>query len=137
MILYEFITPSDPITFYAPDDDVALAVGIIIGSGKAGVTNTETGKSLPSLLLFLADLEARKAIEIPVATWEARKAECIVAAHSFAVCDKGERAIYDEFTENGQNGIQVAKWDDAHRSSMSDWCAYARSLKPAEAECKA
>jgi len=137
MTLYEFITPSDPITFYAPDDDVALAVGIIVGGGKAGVTNLTTEESLPSLLLFVAEVAVKEAIKAPLATWRDRGAECIAAAHSFAVCDKASRPIYDECTEYGQDAAQVAKWNDAHRSSMSDWCGYARQLERTEAEVQA
>lgn len=60
-MLYEFITPSDPITFHAADDGVAFCVATLLGNGKAGCKNCDTGESLSSMTAFMAE-EGRKEI---------------------------------------------------------------------------
>ncbi len=51
MNLYEFVTPSDAITFKAINDKVAYMVAILMGNGKAGC-NKEGGESIPTMLMF-------------------------------------------------------------------------------------
>ena len=55
MNIYEFITPSDPITFKADDDKVAFTCALLLGNGKAGCENKATGESLPTMLMFAKD----------------------------------------------------------------------------------
>jgi len=55
MNIYEFITPSDPITFKADDDKVAFTCALLLGNGKAGCTNLKTGDSIPTMLMFAKD----------------------------------------------------------------------------------
>jgi hypothetical protein len=47
MFLYEFVTPSDPITFKAENDKIAFCCALILGSGKACCTNVDSGESIP------------------------------------------------------------------------------------------
>lgn len=54
MNIYEFITPSDPITFKADDDKVAFTCALLLGNGKAGCENKAT-ESLPTMLMFAKD----------------------------------------------------------------------------------
>jgi hypothetical protein len=129
MKLYEFITPSDPITFYAADDDIAQVVGIYVGNGQAGVSPCAGDKNrkietmhffgpLPNDIMQKMEKVAKERLD-----------DFLEAAHSFAVCNPDQRVIYDEYTNNGKDKSKVEKWDDKNRSSMNDWCKYARSLK--------
>jgi len=129
MKLYEFITPSDPITFYAPDDEVATAVALFVGNGQAGCVNVETEKHLGTMMICLAPAEAEKRAHVAVDIMKMRTQECLSAATTFAVCKPSDRDIYDDYTENGTNAEKVAKWDDKKRSSLNDWCGYARGLQ--------
>jgi len=132
MQLYEFITPSDPITFYAPDDEVATAVAVFVGRGQAGCVNVQTEKHLDTVMIFLAPAEADKRAHVAVDIVKTRTQECLSAAKTFAVCGPSGREIYDDYTENGTNAEKVAKWDDKKRSSLNDWCGYARGLQVKE-----
>jgi len=126
-VLYEFITPSDPITFYAPDDDIAEAVGLYVGNGQAGVKPVGREDGPNTLLVFTGWGEGQE--ERVKKTIAERPDEVIEAAHTFAVASIADRPIYDEYTNNGQDKDKVAKYDDTKRSSMNDWCGYARGLK--------
>ncbi len=53
----------------------------------------------------------------------------LAAGKTFAVCKPCSREEYDELTKNSTDTKQVEKWDDKYRSSLSDWCGYARNLK--------
>jgi hypothetical protein len=61
MNIYEFITPSDPITFKTDSDKIAFVCALILGQGKAGckkIPNTnEEEVNLPTLLMFNPDPE--------------------------------------------------------------------------------
>ena len=126
MKLYKFITPSDPITFYAPDNDIAEAVAIYVGKSKAEIEAVD-GSVTPSTLIVLGAAEGQ--VERLRKTMEERIAEVIAAGHTFAVCTPGERGIYDDYTNNGRDPEKIAKWDAVHRSSISNWCGFARGLK--------
>jgi len=126
-ILYEFITPSDPITFYAPDNDIAEAVSIYVGNGKAGTNRADEKDGPHTLIAFSSWGEGQE--ERVSGTMSKRINEVIEAAHTFAVTSIADRPVYDDYTNNGQDKEKIDKWDDIRRSSMSDWCGYARGLK--------
>ena len=126
MKLYEFITPSDPITFYAADNDIAEAVGLVIGNGNAGIDAVDGSDTPNTMYLFGSlpdDVLARFRESL-----EKRADDMTVACKTFAVCESGMREEYDELTKNSTDIERVKKWDDKHRSSMSKWCEYAWSL---------
>jgi len=125
--LYEFITPSDPITFYAPDNDIAEAIALFVGNGKAGIKSVD-GNEVPNTITFITGI-AENQLERLKETMNKRINEVIAAGKTFAVCDAGFREEYDELTKNSTDTNRVEKWDNKHRSSMSDWCGYARNLK--------
>ncbi len=56
MKLYELITPSDPITFYAPDNDIAEAIALFVGNGKAGLefADRKDKSELPSTMTAIS-----------------------------------------------------------------------------------
>ena len=132
MKLYEFCTPSDPITFYAPDNDIAEAIGLYIGNGKAGIELVDGGEVPYTLIAFTGFSDGQE--ERYQKTMDERINEFIDAAHTFAVCPPAYRQEYDELTKNSTDIERVKQWDDKHRSSMSDWCTFARNLKLKKAE---
>lgn len=135
MKLYEFITPSDPITFYAPDNDIAEAIALFVGGGKAGIKAIDKSETPNTLTAFFGGIQGEQ-LERVKQTVEKRVDEVIAAGKTFAVCRSSQREIYDDYTNNGQDEEKVEKWDDKNRSSISDWCGYARSLKIKEsAKC--
>jgi len=126
MKLYEFINPSDPITFYAPDNDIAETVTIVVGGGRAGLKATD-GSDVPNTMYFLGVSDtARDKI---TKTMDTRIDEFFEAAKTFAVCEASLREEYDELTKDSTDTERIQKWDDKHRSSMTNWCDYARGLK--------
>ena len=132
MNLYEFIQPSDSITFYAEDDDVAFAATIIVGNahcfanriGEDGKTTAVEGTSL-----YIGKVPD-EIIERLKHLLETRAAEIFAAFKTFAVCSPGCRKEYDVYTENSTNEERWKEWDDRKRTSMTNWCGYARGLKP-------
>lgn len=127
MKLYEFITPSDPITFYAPDNDIAEAVALFVGSGKASIKAVDNSETPNTMTFFGGKAEGQ--LERIKATMDKRIDEVIAAGKTFAVCSIAYREEYDELTKNSTDVKRIEKWDDKHRSSISDWCGYARGLK--------
>ena len=127
MKLYEFITPSDPITFYAPDNDIAEAIGLFVGNGKAGVRAVDDSKS-PNTLIILSGIPDDQLKRFKT-TMSERLDEVLAAGKTFAVCEVSYREEYDELTKNSTDTERVEKWDNKHRTSLSDWCGYARGLK--------
>ena len=123
MNLYEFITPSDPITFYAVDDSVAEAVTFLIGNGKAGLRSVDGREMPPTILIFLGLKGEQK--ERFVRTTRNRREDILISTKTFAVCEPEERDIYDEYTNNGKDEEKVKKWADKKTSSLTDWCRYA------------
>jgi len=128
MKLYEFITPSDPITFYAPDNDIAEAISLFVGNGKTGIKAADDSETPYTMTVFSGGLKGEQLKRFKE-TMEKRVDEVIAAGKTFAVCSISQREIYDDHTNNGQDEKRVKKWDDKNRSSLSDWCGYARHLK--------
>jgi hypothetical protein len=131
-MLYEFITPSDPITFHAPDNDIAEAVAIYIGQGKAGFRAADNSETPNTLYLFnkMPDEQIARFKK----TLDERLDDFFAACKTFAVCSLSDRKIYDDYTQNSTNEEKVKSWDAEKRSSLTDWCGFARSLKRKENE---
>lgn len=137
MNLYEFVNISDAITFYAPDDDIAFATALYVGGGKCSCKRIENGNSHDvadsSPYIFGIPDEVIKRFDEIITS---RSKECVESAHTFACCKPSEREIFNDYTKNGTDKEKYAKWDDAHRSSMSDYCKYARGLRPKDNQDK-
>ena len=130
MNLYEFINISDAITFYAPDDDIAFAVALYVGNGECSCKRIDPDgdkdvKDSNLYLFGIPDEVVKRYDEIITS----RSKECVEAAHTFACCKPGERQIFDDYTKNGTDKEKYDKWDNAHRSSMANYCKYARGLR--------
>lgn len=131
MNLYEFVNPSDMITFYAVDDEIAQAVTIYIGSGKAMLRVQNDEREMPPTTFLFTPMDPEVEARLK-SVMEDRFDAFLEAAHSFACCSFSDREIYDDYTSNGKNSEKVEKWHDKHLTSMSDFCKYARSLKKKE-----
>lgn len=132
MELYEFITPSDPITFYASDNDIAEAIGLVIGGGKAAIAYTDKKRDkepIPNTMTVFSGWDNGQQARVNK-TMEDRTEEVLAAGKTFAVCKPGLRYEYDKMTDNATNEKEIAEWDDRHRSSMNNWCKFARTLRP-------
>lgn len=132
MNLYKFIQPSDDITFYAEDDDVAFAATMIIGNGhcfakRIGKNGEETDVEGTSFYIGKVPDEIIERLKNLLDT---RKAEIFAAFKTFAVCSPGRRKEYDVYTENSTNEERWRDWNDRKCTSMTDWCSYVRSLRP-------
>ena len=87
MKLYELITPSDPITFYAPDNDIAEAIALFVGNGKAGLKfadKRDKGKIPNTMTAFGAFADGQ--LERFKTTMDKRLDEVLAAGKTFAVC---------------------------------------------------
>ena len=124
MKLYEVINPSDQITFYAPDNDVAEAVVVLLGSGRFGLRACDGSEAPETLYVFSSPSEL--VIARIRTTLRNRNEECRDAAKTYAVCSAKNREMYDAFTEKSTKSDKVNRWDDQRRSSESDIAGSAR-----------
>lgn len=141
-MIYEFITPSDAITFVADDEKLAIAVAIVLGKGKAGCSD-ENGNDLPTMYLFSKDpdKEISDKLGMPLKKfWEDNRENIITCLESFAYGNIRERKGYDDAIEAITDPVKLkefkAKHEDRNRSSMNQWVKYAwdlaESLKKSE-----
>lgn len=137
-MIYEFITPSDPITFSAENDKVACICAVLLGNGKAGCTR-EDGESIPSMWLFHHDPipEIEKYLETSMESFmDNNKAAIINCFKSFAYGSIEDRKSYDDAIAAITDEIKLndfkKKHEDRNRSSMSQWVkqawAYGESM---------
>jgi len=143
MNIYDFITPSDPITFKAKDDKIALCCALLIGNGKVSCKNLDTGKSVPSLLIFSDNPE--KAIddflgENPKEFINSNKSNIIECLESFAYVTHYNRARYDADCASQKDLEELKKFKDRHeerkRTSTSGWVKAAWDFAQEMAEDK-
>lgn len=128
MNIYEFVTPSDPITFKTDDDKIAFVCALILGNGKAGCRNIDTDKSIPSFLLFSEDPEASIKDYIGADLGEFIEknkpniAECLM---SFSYGSVSERKTFDDACNAITDPEKLigfkAKHEDENRTSMSQY----------------
>lgn len=128
MNTYEFITPSDPITFKADNDKIAFACAFILGSGNAGCTNLTTGEKLPTMLMFSEDpvKDVSEFIGGDFSEFikdnKPKVAECF---SSFCYGSAADRQTFDDACEAITDPEKLKEFRDKHedknRSSMSKW----------------
>lgn len=143
MYTYEFITPSDAITFKTDDDKIAMAACLIIGQGQAAASRLDDVSGIeikiPSLTIF--DKEASKTIEnylkTDLGTYleknEIKIAECLA---SFAYTKISDREKFDKefakITDAQKKNQFLANHAKKKCTSMSQWCvtawSYARAI---------
>ena len=135
-MIYEFITPSDPITFSAENESVAFYVCLSLGGGKAGYDRCDGNDCEYEALLGFADSEAIK--NMVDKAFKGDDAQAFVDKNREAICDafnsfmygsESDRAQYeaalDAITDPDKLKEFKAKHEDLNRSSMSEWVAYA------------
>lgn len=128
MNIYEFITPSDPITFKSDNDKVAFACALLLGNGKAGCKNKTTGENLPTMLMFSTNPDKNIQDFIGgdfkefLETNKPQIAECF---KSFTYGSVSDRQTFDDACEVITNPEKLkefkAKHEDKNRSSLSQW----------------
>jgi hypothetical protein len=135
MFLYEFVTPSDPITFKAENDKIAFCCALILGSGKACCTNVDSGESIPSLLIFSTNPEKEIEDFLGSAIDVFMKDHLKSVSESFSTFAYGkpsERKTYDAALEAITDAEKLkefkSKHEDVNRSSMSKWVQHAWKL---------
>lgn len=126
MHTYEFITPSDAITFRADNNAIAYAVALYLGSGKAACQR-EDGVEIDCMLLFATPEETKKSILDNLGMefkdfMEANKAAVAAAFSSFAYTSIAGRKQYDErLTAASDVTAFKAAHEDKKRTSLSRW----------------
>jgi hypothetical protein len=138
MNIYEFITPSDPITFKTNDDKIAFICALFLGNGKAGCKRfDDSGNeiSIPTMLMFSKDpdSEIKNYIGGNASEYFDSKKHLIKAAfESFSYGNIEDRRSYDDaiiaITDTNKLKNFKAKHEDRNRSSLSKWVKSAWKL---------
>lgn len=140
-MIYDFITPSDAITFTAEDPKVAYCCALILGSGKACVTS-ENGDSLPTCFIFADEATIRHEISKFLGCGlrdftDAHTAAVADCFDSFAYGKIADRKDYEAALRAITDPAKLAEFrahhEDQRRTSMSRWVQaawnYARSFR--------
>ncbi len=131
---YEFITPSDPMTFKAGDDKIAYATSILLGSGKAGTKRHEKGSevSIPTMIAFSSDSNGciLDYLGMELETFvDAHLTEIADALLSFSYGSINSRQEYDDAIEAITDPEKLKefklKHEDRNRTSMNQFVKYA------------
>lgn len=129
---YEFITPSDPITFKAESDQVAFFCALVLGGGKAGMSREDGAKTESPMVFMQSDpmpwIEEYLGRELQAFS-DANILEIAACFRSFAYGNFSDRAQYDEAVEAITDPEKLksfkSKHEDRNRSSMSQWVGMA------------
>lgn len=126
MELYELVTPSDAITFRAKDDKTAFMAAVLLGNGKAGC-HKENGENIPSMMMFSRqpDKDITDYLAMPGNDWVNQNSDHLSQSLlTFQYTSLSERKDYEDqlaALPDDQKQSFAAKWEDDHRSSMSQW----------------
>ena len=137
MPLFELIQLSDPITFEASNPIVAGFVGLILGTGKAGVRDERYEVVLPILIFGGVNELEQWASAMGIEGGQegmkdyadAHLDEIIQALRTMAVCSMADRKAL--MAAVGDDPEALARWNEAKRSSMNDWCGFASDIADA------
>lgn len=127
MPLYEFINPSDAITFRAQDDKTAFMAVTLLADGKAGCIK-EDGTNLGTLLAFARDPDKMfsEMMGDKSDEWLEQNrrslAECL---DSFQCTSLAERKIYEmeleKITDYSEREKFRTMWEDKKATSLTRW----------------
>ncbi len=131
IMIYEFVTMSDPITFVAPDDKIAFLVCLFLGEGKAGCKR-EDGQSVNTMTAFIFNQEGRNEVYRKYCgtddldtCFKENVAGVADALLSFCYGSIEARRSYDDaiaaITDPEKLSDFKAKHEDRNRSSLSQW----------------
>lgn len=135
-MIYEFITPSDPITFKAQSDKIAFFVALIVGNAKAGIERAD-GKEVELSSMFFIHPDPIPVIEgylgCSISEFgDTNATEVGEALKSFCYGEIRERQAFDDacdaITDPEKLQEFKAKHEDKNRTSLSEWVAYAWRL---------
>lgn len=129
--IYEFVTPSDPITFLTDDDKVAFVCSLVLGKGKAGCHRRDKDRNevrINTMLMFYPNpdeiIEKELGMELNK-FWDINKQKIKDCFSSFAYGNIEDRKTFDDAIEAITNDKKrkefKAKHEDRNRTSMSEW----------------
>ncbi len=129
-MIYQFVTPSDPVTFKAKRPEIAFAAALRLGHGKAAAT-AENGDNVPCMFIFSLTSDIDRTIKeqcggLPLCDFErlnaAELAECF---ESFAYGTIESRPAYDAVIDAISDPIALVfaklEHEDRDRTSMNRW----------------
>lgn len=138
MNIYEFITPSDAITFKTDCDKVAFTCALLLGNGKAGCKRIDKDNNevrIPTMLLFSAnpDSDIKEFLGIEMNEFiNKNKPKIKECFSSFSYGNIEDRITYDDTVSAITDDVKLkefkAKHEDRNRTSMSEWVSYAWDL---------
>lgn len=133
--IYEFVTPSDAITFRAENDKIAFVVCLFLGEGKAGCYR-EDGESINTMTAFIFNQEGRNEVykqycdtDNLQSVFDENIESIALALQSFSYGSISDRKQYEDALEAITDEEKLkefkAKHEDRNRTSMSKWVSYA------------
>lgn len=134
--VYEIINPSDPYTFRADSDKVAVAVVLLTGEGQYSGKRMRDGEDIGGMIAFLGKAGSEKKLAEDFGdfgVWlKAHRGEVIAALDSVLCMGASDRFLYETAFEGlADDEARLAFRDKVHderRSSMNDIGAYAWQL---------
>lgn len=133
--IYEFVTPSDAITFRAENDMIAFMVCLFLGEGKAGC-HKENGESINTMTAFIFNEDARKEVyreycgtDDLQSVFDENISKVVNSLKSFSYGSISDRKQYDDAIEAITDPAKLKefqnKHEDRNRTSTSKWVSYA------------
>lgn len=129
-MIYDFVTPSDAITFEAQDDKIAFACAVMLGLGKAGCHRFEKGEDIDIDTMLMFDTNPDKTMTETLGTKlndfiKENHEEMAKCFQSFAYGDIGDRVQYNEaiaaITDKKKLEEFKKSHEDRNRTSLSKW----------------
>ncbi len=122
-MIYDIVNPSDDVTFFADDLEVAYMVCLLLGEGRYGL-NDEDGNEVMPLLLFGTFEEWQKKNHFSFDTIYANKLDKVITAlRTMMCCRVRERQAV--IAAVGDDLEALARYNDEKRSSLNNICDYA------------
>lgn len=135
MKLYELGNPSDPYTYYASSDLVAIATNLYLGQGKTFCIDTESGEQLGPMLLFASEQQVEAALKETFGEeslggfMKQHRAEIADALDSLMIFNAKKRRDYEDalvhITDPNEREAYREKVLNRHRSSLNNYAAWA------------
>ena len=141
--VYEFIQPSDSITFLAEDNKIAFVSALLLGRGQAGCRNTASeDENIPSMMICMNEKQCEETRlsylgETLSEYLDKNKAKIVECFESFSYASVEERKMSDDAIAAITDEEKLKEFKNTHedrnRSSMSQWVksawSYAESFK--------
>lgn len=127
MNVYEIINPSDPVTFEAPDDKVAIFAVLAVHGTRYGVTR-DGDAVLPLLFLSIRTSDALESWlndQGITGEWEAENLGAVAdALDSAIVCSADNYASIRDAVRAGGGDVAIAlrAFNESRRTSLNDIC---------------